>query len=82
MQRNLTKMADSAATATTFGSNMATGQAIRDLSGVETLNPPIDPNAQVAGAIPTEVNPASGQIASTRQIDSTTGQILNNTLTV
>ena len=50
MQRNLTKMADSAATATTFGSNMATGQAIRDLSGVETLNPPIDPNAQVAGA--------------------------------
>ena len=77
MQRNLTKMADSAATATPFA-----GNPIRDLSGVETLNPPIDPNAQVAGAVPTEVNPASGQIASTRQIDSTTGQILNNTLTV
>jgi len=77
MQRNLTKMADSTATATPFA-----GNPIRDLSGVETLNPPIDPNAQVAGAIPTEVNPASGQIDSTRQIDSTTGQILNNTLTV
>jgi hypothetical protein len=83
MQRNLTRVADAAATTNQInGVGTAAGNAIRDISGVETLNPPIDPNAQVAGAVTPEVNPASGDIASTRQIDSTTGEILNNTLTV
>ena len=82
MQRNLTKIADAATAATPFGAAMATGNTIRDLSGVETLNPPIDPNAQVAGAVTPQVDPANGEIVGNRQIDSTTGQILNNTLTV
>ena len=79
MQRNLTPYS----IAPTNPKAVGNPETATNISGANTLQPPIDPNAQTAGAIPsTQLDVANGQMVSNKTLNPTTGQILDNSIQI
>ncbi len=79
MQRNLTQYSIDATNPNAIGDPYAAA----NISGANTLNPPIDPNAQTAGAIPPEqLNASNGNKVGEKVLNPTTGTILDNSIKV